>query len=83
MPLPMKGETIFPGAPPRRCECGCGRAITTSFVDGRLRNGGAWGYFASECFARLGVGLGTGRGQQWRRNSAGQFALVKMTTEAV
>lgn len=82
MPIPTKGETLFPGSPPTRCECGCGRDLTTAFVDGRLRYCPAWGYFAPSCYASLGVGFGTGRGSQWQRNAAGKFAKVQLVPSA-
>lgn len=52
---------IWSGPAPKTCELG-GEEIKMSFVDGRTR-GGPWAVMCLDCFKRVGVGLGTGRGQ--------------------
>jgi hypothetical protein len=74
--ISTKGEILYPGRPPTRRDCGCGRELTTGFVNGRLRGSAAWGNFAPECYSTLGLGMT--RGQQWQLNAGGKFALVKL-----
>lgn len=48
-----------------QCQC-CGAAEPRQIVDGRTAQG-PWGTFCRECHLRIGVGLGTGRGQLYER----------------
>lgn len=44
----------------------------TVFVDGRMA-GGSWANMCSICHAKYGVGLGTGRGQQYMKQENGRW----------
>lgn len=52
----------------------CHKATTLEYVDCRLGPmspaPGRWANCCWECFQRLGVGLGIGRGQHYRRGSS-------------
>lgn len=54
------------GEVPASCQVS-GRPLTDAFVDGRMRRGGRWAIMHPDCHAEEGVGLGTGRGQLYRR----------------
>jgi hypothetical protein len=60
---------------PDRCDI-CLQPIDNDFVDGRLARG-PWATLCLACHATQGVGLGTGRGQQYRRiGSSNTFRKV-------
>ena len=58
--------------PPTECDMKhdlvvrCKNRITNLFFDARTKQG-PWGNICSQCFARYGVGLGTGKGQEYRK----------------
>lgn len=54
------------GTPPKRCQM-CLSPITTNFVDGKTVQG-AWVIMCVKCHRVYGVGLGTGKGQLYRRD---------------
>lgn len=49
--------------------------VTGEFVDGKTQ-GGPWGNMCMACHARYGVGLGTGSGQHYRRQTDGKWLKV-------
>lgn len=56
---------------PTECQvCDC--PITDKFVDGVIVSAG-WAYLCLSCHKSVGIGLGTGRGQQFVRIESGQF----------
>lgn len=56
-----------------------GVEITNEFIDGRIRNGTAWGLFAPTTWQAYGCGrLGQGYGQRYRlRSDDGKFVKVE------
>lgn len=55
------------GPHPENCES-CKRPITNRFYDAKTVYG-PWAFLCPACFARIGVGLGIGRGQHYKRTS--------------
>ena len=62
---------IYAG-PPVICDA-CSTAIEAHFYDCKTVHG-PWANLCSECFRTMGVGLGTGRGQQYTRRPDGRYA---------
>lgn len=62
--------------PPRSCDL-CGEGITTEFSDARHPRLGRWGNFCIPCSTDIGVIYGTGHGQRYQLNAAGQFQKVE------
>ena len=60
--------------PSRTCNT-CAGVIEQKFVDGRTKHG-PWAIMCMECFETFGVGLGTGRGQLYKKMSDGIFRKV-------
>lgn len=56
---------------PERCDV-CGDALRSVMYDARTTFG-PWGNLCSVCFAKVGVGLGTGLGQRYERQTDGRF----------
>ena len=54
----------------------CGREIADTLVDG-VTTGGAWAVMCPRCFKIHGVGLGTGCGQQYKKDNSGEFVKVE------
>ena len=54
------------GARPTKCDL-CRNPIVHLFVDGKT-NHGPWAIMCPACQVERGVGLGTGRGQMYRRD---------------
>ena len=55
----------------------CGAECTTELVDGATQSG-PWAVMCPKCHKIHGVGLGTGRGQKYRKNAAtGEFVKVE------
>lgn len=70
------------GTPPTICQvCGCSIAREQSskgvFVDGRARHVSIWAFMCSDCHAKHGVGIGTGKGQKYQWNARHE-AFVKI-----
>jgi hypothetical protein len=53
----------------------CTKPIAVGFVDGRTRMG-PWACMCLMCHRSHGVGLGTGKGQQYQRNADGKFEKI-------
>lgn len=56
---------------PAMCDIG-GEPITETFIDGALQ-GGSWAILCLRCHGLYGVGLGSGRGQQYVKQSDGKW----------
>lgn len=54
-------EKKWRGTEPVECAL-CHRRLTWAFVDGKTKMG-IWALMCPECYAEVGVGLGTGLGQ--------------------
>lgn len=68
----MKNITFI--NPPKECDI-CHNKIGEKFIDG----GTVWGPWANmcpECFDEYGVGLGTGRGQEYKKNESGEYVKI-------
>jgi hypothetical protein len=61
--------------PPKRCDI-CGAPIENEFVDGAVWMGG-WANMCIPCHKGCGVGLGTGRGQHYKKQQDGTFEKVE------
>lgn len=59
---------------PTNCDS-CGSKIKDMFFDAKTK-GGPWGCLCLSCFTLDGVGLGTGRGQRYQKQSNGRFLKV-------
>ena len=59
------------GSPPDVCDT-CDKPITSTFVDGATIMG-PWGNMCLGCHRKFGVGLGTGKGQLFRKQPDGSF----------
>lgn len=53
----------------------CSSTNLSRFVDGKT-HGGPWAIMCPECFLDNGVGLGTGRGQSYKRVGEDQYVKV-------
>lgn len=67
-------KPVVHASPPTQCDL-CQRPITKDFVDGRTQRG-PWGNLCLGCHRSEGVGLGTGKGQKYERNDAGDYVKV-------
>jgi hypothetical protein len=62
------------GGPPEFCDMG-GEPITDFFVDGKSKMG-PWGFMCASCHSRYGYGLGTGKGQSYKKQPDGRWLKV-------
>lgn len=66
--------------PPEKCDMpGCNVRFDNTgdcFVDGRTTIG-PWANMCVPHHRRIGVGLGTGRGQKWQRQADGSFIKIE------
>ena len=73
--IPAKHETekvvTWTNPPPAHCDL-CGLALVTQFIDGKTDRG-PWGCLCPTCHREHGCGLGTGRGQEYTLNTAGEW----------
>ena len=60
------------GPAPQACDL-CKRPITSVFTDGRVASIGSWAFMCPQCHRHEGLGLGSGRGQQYRKGHGGQW----------
>lgn len=67
---------IFYCNPPTTCDI-CHKPITDTFVDGRVVGGTAWANMCEHCHKRNGTGLGSGKGQLYKKNATGQFVKIE------
>ena len=51
--------------PPKQCDL-CNKQIQNEFVDGKTQMG-PWANMCQPCHTKYGVGLGTGRGQKYKK----------------
>lgn len=57
--------------PPKECDV-CHSQLGTEFYDVKTIYG-PWAFLCTDCFNTLGIGLGTGRGQYYKRNKDGDY----------
>lgn len=69
-----KGPRYWMGDAPTECQIGK-EPITDFFVDGKTRQG-PWGFMCATCHSRYGYGLGTGKGQSYRKQSDARWLKV-------
>lgn len=60
------------GTPPELCDLCC-RPLGNTFVDGATKPQGRWGCLDLKCHRVHGVGVGTGKGQVYRRQDDGRW----------
>jgi hypothetical protein len=63
------------GTPPTKCDL-CGKVITSTFVDGKTKSG-PWGILCPSCHKSAGIGLGTGLGQQYKKQDDSRWLKTK------
>jgi hypothetical protein len=56
---------------PQHCDL-CDSTIKTVFVDGKTKSG-PWGCLCSACHRAHGYGLGTGLGQEYKKQKDGRW----------
>lgn len=57
-----------------KCDC-CQKVIARRLFDAATRMG-PWATMCSACYGEWGVGLGTGRGQEYKQRGDGLFVKV-------
>lgn len=62
------------GKPPEFCQI-CGAPIKRRFVDGKVRGTG-WASMCLLCHLEVGVGLGIGKGQSYKKLASGDWLKV-------
>lgn len=62
----MAKRVFWRGSPPVHCDV-CSLPLTDTFVDGKTIFG-PWGKLCLNCHGNVGVGLGTGKGQKYKRD---------------
>lgn len=65
--------TVYAGSP-RECDL-CERAISFRFYDAKTSLG-PWANMCPTCFKVAGVGLGTGLGQLYERQTEGRYCKI-------
>lgn len=66
-----KSDPVYAGAPPGACD-GCHKPLNSTYIDGKTKDG-IWGNFDLSCARILGVTLGRGRGQMYRKQDDGSW----------
>jgi len=61
--------------PPDDCDVCCS-PIGDDFMDAKTTHG-PWANLCPACFRKIGVGLGTGRGQHYRRQPDGRYVKIE------
>lgn len=67
--------TVYYVNPPERCDVCEDRFTDGNMVDGKTTHG-PWGNMCTDCFMKIGVGIGTGKGQQYVREDDGRWRKV-------
>lgn len=76
----FKMETIIEAEDaPKNCDI-CDTPIVDEFIDGVVKNG-PWGNMCPTCHRNEGIGLGTGRGQHYKKNADGNFYKCEIPSE--
>jgi len=60
--------------PPSKCDV-CKATLCEDFMDAKTTHG-PWANLCPACFRKIGVGLGTGRGQHYRRQPDGEYVKI-------
>lgn len=74
-PLAPVGK-YWMGSTPTNCDL-CQRPFGDTMIDGAVKPQGSWGLLDLGCHRMHGVGLGTGRGQMYRRQADGRWLKVE------
>lgn len=53
----------------------CNKEIKEKFVDGATV-WGPWAHMCPECFGTYGIGLGPGKGQEYKKNETGDYVKI-------
>jgi len=69
----MSDRKFWNGDTPDKCDV-CGAKLGTVFVDGKVKFG-SWGIMCFTCHRSHGVGLGTGKGQKYKRIVENEITL--------
>lgn len=67
-------SNFYIGNPPENCDI-CKTPFTTTFIDGRT-DFGMWANMCELCFIEHGLGLGTGFGQRYEKQTDGTFIKI-------
>jgi hypothetical protein len=71
--LPAAPRAVYwLGTPPTICDL-CQRPLADTFIDGAVKPQGSWGNLDLACHRKFGVGLGTGKGQMYKRQADGRW----------
>ena len=54
----------------------CHSQVGEEFVDGRTVYG-PWANMCHDCFKQIGVGLGTGKGQHYKKDETGKYLKIE------
>lgn len=73
--LPEDRKKHWTGTAPTACDID-GTVIKDNFVDGRTRRG-PWANMCLSCHRTQGVGLGTGKGQHYKKQGDGRWLKVE------
>lgn len=68
-------KPVYHANPPLGCDV-CHSPIGDDLFDAKIKPTGYWGNLCRQCFEFRGVGLGTGRGQHFKRQSDGRYLKV-------
>ena len=73
--LPKKAQPKkWNGSPPTKCDI-CKKPTKDYFADARTKMG-PWGILCLQCLKDHGVGIGTGKGQTYRKDENGDFIKI-------
>lgn len=61
------------GSQPTNCDI-CSAKLTTQFIDGKTKLG-PWGLLCISCHAKMGCGLGLGKGQKYELRPDGWLKI--------
>lgn len=71
----MTAKKMWVGPAPQTCDI-CDTPLTKVFVDGKTTRG-PWGCLCLNCHRLSGCGLGLGKGQQYEKDSEGNWVKTK------
>lgn len=67
----MPKQKNFLKNPPKECDV-CHSQLDTALYDAKTIYG-SWAYLCTDCFNTLGIGLGIGRGQCYKKDADGDY----------
>lgn len=71
----MSKRKYWIGQEPINCDM-CGFEFKSYFVDGATRYAGAWAFLCPKCHKLHGIGLGTGKGQKYKKESKEKWVKI-------